>query len=104
VTSGHTYLWEFTVKPDHLEEFRRQYGPQGPWVALFRKAPGYLETLLLQDRANPLRFITVDRWESVEAQRSFRSAFAREYAELDVRCAHLTAQEVSLGDFDEAIV
>ena len=92
------------MKPDQVEEFRRQYGPDGPWVALFRKAPGYLETLLLQDRANPLRFITVDRWESAEAHRSFRSAFAHEYAELDVRCAHLTAQEISLGAFDEAIV
>jgi heme-degrading monooxygenase HmoA len=104
VTRGHTYLWEFTVKPDQVEEFRRQYGPDGPWVALFRKAPGYLETLLLQDRANPLRFITVDRWESAEAHRAFQSAFVHEYAELDVRCAHLTAQEVSLGAFDEAIV
>jgi hypothetical protein len=39
--AGYTYLWEFIVKPGHADEFQRQYGPSGPWVALFRLAPGY---------------------------------------------------------------
>ena len=43
-----------------------------------------------------------DRWRSVESHREFRAAFALEYAELDARCAHLTAQETALGEFDEA--
>jgi hypothetical protein len=38
--AGYTYLWEFIVKPGHADEFRRQYGPSGPWIALFRRAPG----------------------------------------------------------------
>ena len=46
--------------------------------------------------------LTIDRWESADAHRSFRSAFAQEYAVLDARCQHLTAQEVLLGAFDEA--
>jgi len=45
--AGYTCLWEFIVKTDHVEEFRQRYGPSGPWVALFRRAPGYLDTLLL---------------------------------------------------------
>ena len=99
----YTYAWEFIVKPEHVAEFRRQYGPDGSWVALFRQAPGYLDTLLLRDRARPERFVTIDRWQSADAHDSFRSAFSREYAELDARCAHFTAQELSLGAFDEAI-
>ena len=102
--TGYTYLWEFFVKPDQVAEFQRQYGPNGAWVVLFRKATGYVDTILLRDRANPLRFITIDRWESADAHRSFRHAFSHEYAELDARCAHLTAREVSLGDFDGAVV
>jgi quinol monooxygenase YgiN len=102
--AGYTYLWEFKVKPEHVAEFQQQYGPHGLWVALFRKATGYVETLLLQDRGNPLRFITIDRWQSADAHRSFRAACAREYAELDARCAHLTTQELALGEFDEAVV
>jgi len=102
VTAGYTYLWEFIVKAEHVEEFQRQYGPDGSWVALFREDAGYRGTLLLRDRANPLRFITVDRWESAAAHHTFRTAFAPEYAELDSRYGQLTAQEVSLGAFDEA--
>jgi len=100
----YTYLWEYVVKADQVDEFQRQYGPNGSWVALFRKAPGYVETILLRDRANPLRFITIDRWESADAHRSFERAFSHEYAELDARCAHLTAREASLGGFDGAVV
>jgi heme-degrading monooxygenase HmoA len=96
----YTSLWEFIVEPGHVEEFQRHYGPEGSWVALFRKSRGYIDTVLLRDRTNPQRFITIDRWESADAQRAFRSAFAREYAELDARCARLTTREVSLGDFE----
>ena len=100
----YTYVWEFIVDPAHVEEFQRQYGPSGPWVSLFSRAPGYVDTVLLRDRANPQRFVTIDRWETADAYRSFRSAFSSEYTELDAACAHLTAQEVSLGAYDEAIV
>lgn len=101
--SGYTYLWEFIVKPEQVAEFQRHYGPDGSWVALFREAPGYIDTLLLQDRANPLRFITIDRWQSADAHSAFRTAFAHQYAELDARFSHLTVQETSLGVFDQAI-
>ncbi|MGN6453361.1 MAG: antibiotic biosynthesis monooxygenase family protein [Steroidobacteraceae bacterium] len=102
MTAGYTYLWEFIVEPAQLEEFQHQYGPAGPWVVLFRRAPGYLDTRLLRDRADSRRFITIDSWTSAEAHSSFRSAFAREYAELDARCAHLTSRETALGEFVDA--
>jgi heme-degrading monooxygenase HmoA len=102
VVPRYTYLWEFVVQAEHVAEFQRHYGPNGSWVALFRQAPGYVDTLLLRDRTRPERFITIDRWQSADAHSSFRAAFAREYAELDARCAHLTLQETSLGAFDEA--
>jgi heme-degrading monooxygenase HmoA len=102
VIAGYTYLWEFIVEPGRVEEFQQHYGPSGPWVALFRQARGYVGTQLLRDRAEPRRFITIDRWESAEAHRAFRAAFSQQYAELDARCAHLTAQELLLGEFAEA--
>ena len=102
MAARYTYLWAFLVEPERLEEFQRHYGPGGSWVELFRQAPGYLETLLLEDAGEPRRFITIDRWESAEAYQSFRARFAREYAELDARCQHLTTQETSLGQYSEA--
>jgi heme-degrading monooxygenase HmoA len=102
MTAGYTHLWEFIVEPAQLEKFQRQYGPAGPWIALFRRASGYLDTRLLRDRADPRRFITVDRWTSAEVHRAFGSASALEYAELDARGAHLTSRETALGEFAEA--
>jgi len=100
----YTYLWEFIVEPEHVDEFERQYGPQGSWVELFRRAPGYLQTLLLRDSTDSRRFVTIDRWDSPEAYRRFRSAFISQYADLDRRCEKLTARETLLGNFDETAI
>jgi len=102
--TAYTYLWEFIVEPEHLDEFQRHYGSQGSWVQLFRQAPGYIETLLLQDSTNPHRFITLDRWNNDAAYRKFRSEFSQQYAALDSRCEKLTIRETLIGEFSEPTV
>ena len=49
--AGFVTLWEFRVAPGRQAEFERNYGPGGPWIPLFRRAPGYLGSELLQDNA-----------------------------------------------------
>ena len=98
---GYTAMWEFEVDPDAEEEFRREYGPGGSWVALFRQYPGYLDTLLLQDAARPGRYLTIDRWTSAEAYAAFHACAAAEYQALDRACERLTRGERSLGVFSE---
>jgi ribosomal protein S18 acetylase RimI-like enzyme/heme-degrading monooxygenase HmoA len=100
--AGYTYLWEFDVESTRQAEFEREYGPNGAWVALFRQAPGYVETLLVRDARKPGRYLTIDRWESAEAYHGFRAAFAGEYASIDGRCARLTLHEASLGEIRPA--
>jgi heme-degrading monooxygenase HmoA len=96
---GYAYLWEFLVRPDEQTEFERHYGPDGTWAALFRLSSGYIGTELLHDRSQPLRYVTIDRWESVAAYRAFRAQRSSEYEELDRLCAGLTTHEASLGEF-----
>lgn len=96
----YSYIWEYQVAPGSVAEFEREYGPQGAWVRLFQKAQGYVGTMLLRDREQPLRYITIDTWESIYAYRSFRDQYGAEYGEIDRRCAHFTARETSLGEFD----
>lgn len=103
MAARYTYIWEFLVEPARVGEFERAYGPDGDWVALFRQAPGYIGTLLLRDPSNPLRFLTIDRWQSAAAYHSFRARFAREFAQLDERCERLTTREASLGHYDETV-
>ncbi|HEX9707825.1 MAG TPA: antibiotic biosynthesis monooxygenase [Steroidobacteraceae bacterium] len=98
-TTGFATLWEFAVKASRREEFESHYGPDGSWVRLFRKAPGYVATDLLNDRDNPLRYVTIDRWSSVEHWREFRQRHAQEYEALDRECEGLTTHEAPLGEY-----
>lgn len=92
-------LWEFVVKPDALERFVQAYGPAGPWVRLFERFDGYRGTQLWQDRAAPLRFVTVDLWDSGEQRAAMLSAARDEYARLDQELGGLTRSERELGVF-----
>ena len=97
---AYTYIWEYRVRADREPDFRREYGPDGAWVKLFRQAPGYVSTQLYRDRDDPLRFLTVDTWESEAAHQEFRRRFADAFATLDAACEALTLRETPLGHFD----
>jgi len=92
-------MWAYRVSPERLDEFQELYGPNGSWFGLFRRAPGYLDTQLFQDRNESGRFITIDRWESEEAFVGFRADFAEEFDRLDRLGEGLTVEESALGEF-----
>jgi heme-degrading monooxygenase HmoA len=93
------YIWEYEVRPEGEERFRRHYGPDGTWVALFRRSPGHVGTQLLQDRQRPRRYVTIDTWDSAESHASFRRQFAAEFVALDRECEALTVRETLLGEY-----
>ena len=95
-----TYLWEYWVKAEHLEEFLEYYGPGGKWVELFRKGKGFVSTDLHQDVTNPYRFVTVDLWESKSDRDTFRVLFKHEFKTIDDHCENFTVKENFLGDFE----
>jgi heme-degrading monooxygenase HmoA len=99
MASGYAYVWEVQVMPEAVDEFRRLYGTEGPWVELFRRSPGYVGSLLLEDRETPGRYLTVDRWQSEAAFLAFKEQFAQEYADLDLYGQALTSRETPLGTF-----
>lgn len=99
--TGYAYMWEFRVEPSCVEAFERHYAPAGSWALLFRRAEGYVGTLLLKDASEPLRYVTIDRWRSEKDYRAFRARFAREYDELDQECEALTTRETALGELVE---
>ena len=95
----YTYIWEFYILPGSHEQFESEYGPDGAWVKLFRSAPGYVDTKLLKDARNSLRYVTIDTWESEEEYAEFRATFASQYEAIDQRCAGLTTRERLIGEF-----
>ena len=99
IIGGYTYVWEFHTTVEHQSAFENAYGPTGPWVQLFERSQGYVQTLLLQDRSNSLRYLTIDRWRSIEVYRAFRTQFSRQYEEIDLKCQLLTTSERALGEY-----
>jgi heme-degrading monooxygenase HmoA len=98
---SYVYVWRFLVRPGSGSAFEAAYGPDGDWVRLFRQADGYLGTQLLRDRADPRRYITIDRWTSREAWEAFRAERAVEWEEIDRRGEALTEREEEIGRFED---
>jgi heme-degrading monooxygenase HmoA len=94
------YLWEYRVRPDTVESFLEHYGDDGAWASLFGRASGYLGTALLRDLTDPLRFITIDRWETADHYGEFRRRYGAEYSALDAKCDGLTLSEAPIGHFE----
>lgn len=97
----YTYVWEYRIHAHAVREFLEAYGPEGTWVQLFRKAPGYVGTRLLQDLQELDRYLTIDQWETEAAFLAFRERHAQEFEELDQRCEAFTRLEAELGRFRE---
>jgi heme-degrading monooxygenase HmoA len=95
-------MWEFVVLTEKIAVFENSYGPAGSWVSLFRKCPGFLGSSLLRDAENPLRYLTIDRWESAEHHAGMHREFATEYAALDRDCVALTETERCIGSFEDS--
>ena len=95
----HVIIWEFSVPTSRRHSFERDYGSEGPWVKLFRSAPGYLGTELLRDENDPERFITIDRWTSAAAFEAFKRDFGAAYEALDREFDGLSDRETKIGTF-----
>ncbi|WP_426270505.1 antibiotic biosynthesis monooxygenase family protein [Dyella kyungheensis] len=98
---SYAIVWEFLVPEDQTASFEAAYGPDGPWSQLFARAPGFLEVRLLRSHDRAGRYLTIDRWQSVNAFENFKRHFAKEYQELDRQLEGLASSEVPLGAFDD---
>jgi heme-degrading monooxygenase HmoA len=92
-------VWEFQVKSGREEEFELFYNGEGLWAMLFRHSPDYFGTTLIQDLANPGRYLTVDKWETGDSFPSFKKTFEFEYNAMDRKCEELTEGERLVGVF-----
>lgn len=66
-------VWIIEPQPARLAEFHQAYGVNGDWVQLFRRAEGYLDTALLRDTENGIRFLVIDRWRDLSSFQSIQA-------------------------------
>lgn len=89
-------VWEYEVVPGREAEFERLYGSAGAWAQLFSRSPGHVSTELYRAVDRPRRYMTVDRFSDADSWQRFLSEHGDDYAELDFRCAELTAAEIEI--------
>lgn len=92
-------VWQFEIAEEKIVDFEGAYGPDGAWAQLFRSSPEYLGTELLRDAYVSGVYLTIDRWASDEAFRSFRKDHDSEYEKLDRACDALTSRETRIGAY-----
>lgn len=95
----HVIVWRYHVASELEEEFEREYGPEGSWAALMRRAPGFIRTELFRCVGGG-EYATFDFWSRREDFDAFRGEFAAEYEALDRRTERLTVREVRVGSIE----
>jgi len=94
-------VWEFRVGIGREAEFEGLYNSDGAWAELFHNnAKQYQGTTLLRDGQDGTRYLTIDRWNSLESYHNFKQRFADAYAALDKKCEALTESERLIGIFN----
>jgi uncharacterized membrane-anchored protein YitT (DUF2179 family) len=89
----HIIAWRFVARPDRLDEFKKEYGPDGSWAKLLARGGGFVKTELTPYRNAPNEFITLDYWDSREHFDRFKAEYTEEYRLLDERLAALTTHQ-----------
>ena len=92
-------MWRFRPKPGAEAAFERTYGSHGAWAVLFSRGVGYRGTELLREAGDGGEYLTVDRWDSAGAFRTFLAGTQADYDALDRECASLTISESPAGEF-----
>jgi heme-degrading monooxygenase HmoA len=92
-------VWQFEITEEKIAAFEAAYGSDGTWAQLFRSSPDYQGTELLRDAYKPGSYLTIDRWASEEAFRTFRKGHDADYESLDRSCDDLTSRETRIGAY-----
>ncbi len=90
-------VWLYHVPPEARPAFEAAYGPDGPWVALFRRHPAYRSTSLMHFQDGV--YATLDLWADADAFAEFKRQHADAYAALDAACDALTGEERHIASF-----
>jgi heme-degrading monooxygenase HmoA len=92
-------VWQFEIAEERIAQFEAAYGPEGTWAQLFRRSAAYSGTELLRDAYIAGSYLTIDRWTSEDAFRSFRKDHDADYEALDRACDALTKRETRIGAY-----
>ena len=89
-------VWQYDVRADQSAEFEAAYRGDGAWAELFGQGSGFMGVELYTSLDTPGRYLTVDKFESLDAWEEFLLGHRAAYDELDARMEGLTFDEREL--------
>ncbi|MFC1618956.1 antibiotic biosynthesis monooxygenase family protein [Candidatus Neomarinimicrobiota bacterium] len=92
-------IWEYVVKEEARGQFELAYGPGGAWSKLFAQCPGFRGTTLLRDTKNPLRYLTIEVWETEAHREQVLAERMAEYSKLNAAFTEWTESRTEVGVF-----
>ena len=102
-------IWEFYVKTDLEKQFEQANGSAGEWYQYFKRSPDFLGTgflrgvdLLIEDKEEVRRYLTEDRWRSIDGFRSYVKANPDKFQELSDINDRLVVRNRYLGFFQSS--
>ena len=93
-------IWKYEVDLNRLEQFEELYGQNGKWVALFKKAAGYINTELVKGISSKNIYISLDKWESQALYEKFYEENKSTIDSIDKEGDELTLSETKIGWFN----
>jgi hypothetical protein len=90
-------VWRYTIFPETIQAFEREYGPEGAWAELFGRSRDYRGSVLLRSTEPPLTYLLIDTWSDRASYEAFLAVHRAEYDALSARCARLYRAEERIG-------
>ena len=97
----HVRIWKFHPPPAREQEFVEAYSSTGDWAQLFRHAPGFQGTTLLNPVESGGWWLTVDRWDARANFDAFTEVFGEQYRALDAELEGVAGEEEFVGAFED---
>lgn len=98
-TGPWSVIWQYKIKPEHRDEFEREYGPQGSWAVLFSRSKDYTGSYLHVSEEVPDSYLLIDTWNSKTAYEAFKKTFSAEYDSLSRQFEPFYETEDRIGTF-----
>jgi len=96
-------IWQYKIKSDFRSRFVDLYGPEGEWIAWFKKSPDYLGTDLLQLNDTGDIYITIDRWKSKKLYEEFYNSDRASFGQIDRKGETFTSEEKLIGAYTSEV-
>ena len=92
-------VWQFQVRSEQSDAFRRFFGADSDWAALSRRSRSFLGSSFLRDQVDPDRYLLIEYWSEMVVYEKHHADFSDELRALEARRTELCVNITPMGVF-----